>query len=132
MHVAATSARAHKCGFYFDAPALRTNFLTAETTRGTAGDAVTKAGQSYDYTALKVAASIKDSAVYCTKARTASVKKSLQGALAGNFEPPVKKAATTSGGLANLLEADSTPKAFDPEEIFDPDAYHAKKKAEAE
>ncbi len=128
LHVAATSARAHKCGFYFDAAALRGNFLTAEGTRGTAGEALTKTGQSYDYTALKVAASIKDSETYCSKARNASIKKSLQSALTGNFEPPVKKAAATSGGLAGLLESDSTPKPFDRGAIYDPVFNDAKKK----
>lgn len=128
LHVAATSARAHKCGFYFDAAALRGNFLTAEGARGTAGEALTKAGQSYDYTALKVAASIKDSEAYCSKARTASIKKSLQVTLAGNFEPPVKKVAATSGGLAGLLESDSAPEAFDRGAIYDPVFNDAKKK----
>ena len=120
LHVAATSARAHKCGFYFDAAALRTNFLTAETTRGTPLETVTKAGQSYQFTETRVAASIKDSAAYCTKARTASIKKNLQQALAGNFEPPVKKAATQQG-IAQLIESDELPKPFDREAVFDRD-----------
>lgn len=121
LHVAATSARAQKCGFYFDAATLRTSFLAAETARGTTGDVITKAGQSYDYTALKVASTIKQTETYCTKARTASIKTSLQGALAGNFEPPVKKVVAQSSGLANLFETDSAgPEKFNRDKIFDP------------
>lgn len=119
LHVAATSARAYRCGFYFDRAALRTNFLTAETTRGTPLETVTKAGQSYQFTETRVAASIKDSATYCTKVRTTSIKKNLQQALAGNFEPPVKKAVAQQG-IASLLEQDSAPKPFNKEAVFDP------------
>lgn len=121
LHVASTSARAHKCGFYFDAPALRQSFLAAEAARGTDGALLTKAGQSYDYTALKVAASIKETEAYCSNDRTASIKNSLQKMLAGNFEPPVKKPVAASGGLASILESDvARPEKFDPETIYDP------------
>lgn len=119
LHVAATSARAYRCGFYFDRAALRTNFLTAETTRGTPLDVVTKAGQSYQFTETRVAASIKDSEIYCTTARTNAIKKNLQKALAGNYEPPVKKAVVQQG-IASLLEGDAPPKPFNKEAVFDP------------
>ncbi|MFY0615655.1 MAG: hypothetical protein JXQ99_29270 [Hyphomicrobiaceae bacterium] len=121
LHVASTSARAQKCGFYFDAPALRTSFLTAEAARGTAVEVLSKTSQSYDYTALKVASAIKQSETYCTKARTASIKTSLQGALAGNYDPPVKNAVAQSSGLADLLETDNAgPEKFDRDSIYDP------------
>ena len=38
LSVAATSARAQKCGYYFDPNGLRANFLAAETQRGTTPD----------------------------------------------------------------------------------------------
>ena len=121
LHVAATSSRAHKCGFYFDAPALRSNFLAAEAALAPPASELTKIGQSYDFTALKIAQSIKSSEAYCNKARTASVKKSLQAALAGNFEPPPKKVAkTASGGFGSLLETDAAPEKFDKDHLFDP------------
>ena len=99
LHVAATSARAHKCGFYFDASALRTNFLAAEAALAPPAAELNKIGQSYDYTALKIAQSIKSTEKYCSKTRTASIKKSLQAALAGNFEPPPKKVTKKSTGV---------------------------------
>ncbi len=81
---------------------------------------LSKIGQSYDFTALKIAQSIKSSETYCSKARTATIKKSLQAALAGNFEPPPKVAKKTSGVFGSLLEADSAPAKFDKDHFRDP------------
>lgn len=121
LHVASTAARAQKCGFYFDAGTLRSNFLSAEATRGTTAETLAKIGQSYDYTALKVAASIKDSEAYCNKVQTASIRKSLQGALAGNYEPPPKKADASGGGIAGLFSYEAAEQEkFDPDALFDP------------
>ena len=121
LHVAATSARAYRCGFYFDRAALRTNFLTAETNRGTPLEVVTKAQQSYQFTETRVAASIKNSETYCTTERTRGIKKSLQKALAGNYEPPVAKAVVDQG-IASLIESDEVPKPFNRDAAFDPEA----------
>jgi hypothetical protein len=121
LHIGTTSARAQKCGFYFDPVALRTSFLTAETARGTPADVLAKTGQSYDFTAKKIAAAITAPDSYCTPARTASVKNSLNAALAGNFEPPVKKVAKDTGGFwSDLTDGDATEKKWDPNEIYDP------------
>lgn len=120
LFVAATSARAQKCGFYFDAGTLRSNFLAAEATRGTSVETLATIGKSYDYTALKVAASIKDSEAFCGRARTASIRKSLQGALAGNFEPPPKKAVASSGGIGDIFSYEAEPEKFDTDALFDP------------
>jgi len=121
LHFGATSARAQKCGFYFDPATLRTNFLAAEAARGIAADSLAQTGQTYDFTVKKIAASIKEPGTYCTTARTASVKKSLTAALAGNFEPPVKKVAKdTSGFWSDLTDDDGTEKKWNPNEIYDP------------
>jgi hypothetical protein len=122
LHLGATSARAQKCGFYFDPVALRTNFLTAETARGTPADALAKTGQAYDFTAKTIAATITAPDTYCTPSRTASVKNSLSAALAGNYEPPVKKVTQNTGGFfGDLVEDDGTKKEkWNPNEIYDP------------
>lgn len=120
LHIAATSARAHRCGFYFDGAALRTNFLAAEAALAPAPADLTKIGQSYDYTALKVAQSIKNSEAYCNEARTAAIKKSLQSALAGNYEAPAKETKKASGGLGDFFDVDSAPEKFDKDNIYDP------------
>ena len=120
LHIAATSARAQKCGFYFDPATLRTNFLAAETARGAAPDVIAKTSQSYDYTVKSVAIKISDSEAYCSSDRTASIKTALQGALTGNFEAPPPKAAEGSGGIADCLEGDSRAEKFNPDSIYDP------------
>jgi len=123
LHVGATSARAQKCGFYFDPDALRTNFLAAEAARGTPPDALAQTERSYVYTTKSIALKIPNAEVYCTAARTEKIKTSLQAALAGNFDPPVKKvvAATDNGGLLGLFDGDGEPeKKWDPNTIYDP------------
>lgn len=121
LHMGATSARAQKCGFYFDAAALRTNFLAAEAARGTPADGLAKTGQSFDFTTRSVASKITDSESYCTKDRTAVIKAALQKALAGDYEPPVETAANSgSNGALSWLEGDAKSNKFNPNEIYDP------------
>lgn len=134
LYVAATAARAQKCGFYFDPAALRNNFLAAETARGTPPNAITRTGQSYDYTAKSISAKITKPETYCSKARTTVIKASLQNALAGNYEPPVKKKVVDNndGGLFGLFENVETKKTvFNPDHIYDPQLHEeAEKPAE--
>jgi hypothetical protein len=121
LHVAATSVRAQKCGFYFDPVALRTNFLAAEAARGTPPEQLAKTGQSYDFTATSISSKITDPEKYCDANRTNTIKTSLQSVIAGNYEPPVKTAAPKSGGLLEFLEGDDTSKTvFNPDHIYDP------------
>jgi len=121
IHVGATTARARRCGFYFDAATLRANFLAAETARGTAQPELTKITKSYDYTAKTIASKITDSESYCTKARNTAIKGSLQRALAGDFEPPKKTPSEDNGGLFGFLDADVVDdNKFNRDAIYDP------------
>lgn len=122
FHVAATSARAEKCGFFFDPVSLRTNYLAAEGQRGTPPDMLAKAEQSYDYTAKSVAAKITDSEQYCTTNQTTVIKAALQSTLTGNFDPPAEKPPEPDSGIfGNLMDGGSaTETRFNPNEIYDP------------
>ena len=122
LHVAATSARAQKCGYFFDPAKMRTNFIAAETVRGATPDVLAKLTQSYDFTVKRVSASIKDSSSFCSKDKTAGIKTSLQRALAGDFEPPVKKKTEVAGGggLFGDFEAPLEKKVFNPGHVYDP------------
>lgn len=122
LHIAATSARAQKCGYFFDPNTLRANFLAAEAQRGTPPETLAKLGPAYDYTNRTVAGKIADSQTYCSsEARTAQIKGSLNQALAGNFEAPAAKKEESSGGIfAGLESQDTGPKAFNPDHIYDP------------
>jgi len=88
VHVARISARAQKCGYNFDAAKLKTNFLAAETGRGTPADELGKIDQAYDLINRRTVASIADAADYCNEKSTETIKRDLTSALAGQFDPP--------------------------------------------
>ncbi len=88
VYVARISARAQKCGYNFDAAKLKTNFLAAETGRGTTADELAKIDQAYDLIVRRTAAAITAPAEYCNDKSTESIKRDLTGALAGQFDPP--------------------------------------------
>lgn len=87
VYVAATAARAHKCGYNFDAVRLKANFLAAEAGRGTPADEQAKLDQAYDIVNRKTLASI-GGADYCTNKSTETIKRDLTKVLAGQFDPP--------------------------------------------
>lgn len=122
LHVAATSTRAKKCGFFFEPETLKANFLAAEAARGITPDELSQAEKTYVYTSKSIALKIPNAEAYCTKERTASIKTSLTAALAGNFEPPPKKVAKKeSGGLLGLFDTDVVKEEkWDPNTIYDP------------
>jgi len=124
LHVGATSARAVKCGFHFDPAAMQANFLAAEAARGTPPDVLAQTERTYVYTTKSIALKIPDAEAYCTKARSARIKTSLQAALAGNYEPPVEQkvaAKNKGGGVLGLFETDDAgPEKWDPNTIYDP------------
>ncbi len=115
----ATSAQAQKCGYYFDPGAFRTNYLAAEAGRGTPPEMLAKSQTVYDYTVRIAAAKIQNSETYCTKDRTAAIKKLLTQGLAGNFEAPPKK-IERSAGLFDFFDVDTRPEKFNPDHIYDP------------
>ena len=121
LHLGATTARARKCGYHFDPARLRQAFIDAETTRGTPAELVTKASQSYDFTDKKISAKIATDQTYCSATRTAQIKKALQRALAGDFEPPRNKKPKDNSGLLAGYEAPSGGReVFNPGHIYDP------------
>ena len=103
---------------------MQANFLAAEAARGTPPDVLVQTERSYVYTTKSIALKIPDPEAYCTTARSAKIKTSLQAALAGNYEPPVKQQVVTKnkgGGILGVFEADETgPEKWDPNTIYDP------------
>ncbi len=118
---AVVSARAQKCGFYFDADALRAQYLASEAQAGTPPDEITKLTKVYDYTNAKTQSLIAPQDDYCDKHKTASIKKNLNRYLAGDFTPEKKKeikATTLSEVLADENNADQK---FNPDWVHAPD-----------
>jgi hypothetical protein len=92
IQVAWTSARASHCGFVFDAARLRSDFMAAEMQAGNTPEQMQKIERAYDYTLQSVTGTIKDDLRYCTKERTAAIRKDLSRYLAGDYKPTASMA----------------------------------------
>jgi hypothetical protein len=97
-NVAATSARALKCGYNFDPGKLKSQYLAYESAANPAEGA--KLSQVYDTAFAGVTKAIvsKDEE-YCTPDRTARIKTALNRNLAGDYTPPPSEAPVDEGGL---------------------------------
>jgi len=113
IQVAWTAMKAQKCGFNFNAPALRTAFLTAEARTTADPAALTKAQTAYDYTAKNISGRIGPIENYCTPARTRRIKADLKRHLSGDFSAPtkIKKAKVA-------YETENTVAPIDNSELF--------------
>lgn len=85
MDVAATSARALKCGYNFDPAKLKNNFLTTQS--ATAPGDLPKLTQIYDASFNTVSKALVGKPDYCTAEKTARIKLALNRHLAGDFTP---------------------------------------------
>ena len=92
VNVAWTSARAAKCGFYFDPAKLRQSFLASQTAAGLTADQAAKSQQNYDASYVRVTKALVDKEGYCTEAQNADIKSDLTRHLAGDFTTMVKVA----------------------------------------
>ena len=90
MAVAWTSARAQRCGFFFDPAKLRASYLAYEA-RQSSPDQLGKAEQTYDQTFKKIRAEVASNPEYCSDTKSAEIKKDLTRHLAGDFTPNLPK-----------------------------------------
>jgi hypothetical protein len=88
--VAWTSARAQRCGFYFDPAKLRASYLAYEA-KQSAGEQLAKAEKSYDTTFKVIRERASSDPDYCTNRKSAEIKADLQRHLAGDFAPNLPK-----------------------------------------
>ena len=89
--VAWTSARAKRCGFFFDGPKLRTTYLAWEQSQGAAGEQLAKIERSYDVTYKGTFDRAAADAGYCTDKKGGEIKSELQRHLAGDYKPNLPK-----------------------------------------
>jgi hypothetical protein len=87
--VAWTSARAQRCGFYFNPTKLRSSYLAFEARQ--AGSDLAKAEKTYDTTVQTIRQRVTSDPDYCTEAKSAEIKKDLTRHLAGDFRPDLPK-----------------------------------------
>jgi hypothetical protein len=118
LEVAATSARASRCGYNFDPAKLRQAYLAYETAQGGTPEQVAKAEKVFDYTRTSLGAKIAKEEDFCSEAKTKDIKASLTKNLAGDFSATPKKvlAEVPSGWFSAPLRQEE----LDREKIFDP------------
>jgi hypothetical protein len=117
--VAWTSARARRCGFYFDPGKLRSSYLGYEAQHGAAGDQLAKVQSTYDSTFNTISQRISADADYCTDRKGADIKADLQRHLAGDFTPNLPKPVVDSCSLFGCTSsASSDAKPFDSKDFW--------------
>ena len=89
--VAWTSARAQRCGFYFDATKLRASYLAYEA-KQSSGEQLAKAERSYDSTLKVIRDRVSSDPDYCIDRKGNEIKGDLQRHLAGDFTPKLPQA----------------------------------------
>jgi hypothetical protein len=118
LEVAATSARASRCGYNFDPARLRQAYIAYETAQGGTPEQVAKAEKVFDYTRTSLVAKIAKQEDFCSDEKTKDIKASLTKNLAGDFSATPRKvlAEVPSGWFTAPLRQE----ALDREKIFDP------------
>jgi hypothetical protein len=89
--VAWTSARAKRCGFYFDPAKLKTSYLAYEATQGAAGEQYGKIEKAYDTSYRVTSEKISLDPDYCTDSKGLEIKANLERHLAGDYTPNLPK-----------------------------------------
>jgi acetyl esterase/lipase len=115
--VGAVSARAAKCGFNFDAAALKASFMSAETAQAADQASLAKTEREYDTIRGKVASAISKDSDFCTDSKSSEIKADLTRHLAGDFTPKQVK------GVDPALLAAAGPRS---RETINPDFLHDK------
>lgn len=106
LHVGTVTARAVKCGYNFDAAAVRSNYLAAEASSGLAIGDLGKVERIYDtgYRGVMSAAAAEPN--YCNSKRTASIKGDLNKILAADYSPPPPAKVANDGVFGGLFDQD--------------------------
>lgn len=128
--VAAVSARAQRCSFFFDPEQLKASYLASEQQAGTPPEQMPKLTQDYDSLRGKVSAAIGRDEGYCTEGRAREIKASLTRHLAGDFNPPVQKAQSAGGTFLDTAGQGKGREVFVPSEVFNPQRKGVTRRAE--
>jgi hypothetical protein len=89
--VAWTSARAKRCGFYFDPAKLKINYLNYERTQGASAEQLAKIEKNYDTTFKGTSDRVAQDPDYCSERKGLDIKADLQRHLAGDYTPNLPK-----------------------------------------
>jgi len=96
LAVAWTSARAKRCGFFFDPDKLRTLYLGYEAKHGAMNEDYAKIEKAYDTSYRVTLEKVSSDPNYCTEPKQRQIKADLERHLIGDYSsnlPPPKVAA---------------------------------------
>lgn len=119
ISVAWTSARAQRCGFYFDPVKLRTSYLSYEASQGNAGEQLAKIEKTYDATFKQISANVAADPDYCSDRKGAEIKTALTRHLAGDYTPSLPKQATGSSCISWDCGGGSADQKWDRKKYWD-------------
>jgi hypothetical protein len=89
--VAWTSARAKRCGFFFDAAKLKAAYLAYERKQGASPDNLANIEKTYDQSFKSTSDTIWANDDYCSEKKGAEIKQELSRHLAGDYTPNFPK-----------------------------------------
>jgi hypothetical protein len=122
VYIAWTSARAQRCGFYFDPTKLRTAYLAFEAKQGSAGEQLARIEKAYDTTFKTITNQITQEENYCTSRKSAEIKANLQRHLAGDYAPNFPKPKAVAGGGLFDWGAPASKEPFDSKKFWEEQA----------
>ncbi|MFM2421608.1 MAG: hypothetical protein RL291_138 [Pseudomonadota bacterium] len=117
LYAAYTAARADKCGFNFDAAALRSRYLAFEAQQQGA-QPIAQVEKTYDQTYQKLRGALGEDA--CEGSKVANIKTALGRQLAGDFNAyfPAAKPAVAQCGFFTTCEDVDPNKKFDSRDFW--------------
>ncbi len=96
LQVAWTTARADKCQFFYDLPALKSAYLASEQSAGASPESLARLDKSFEFTRGSVAGRIATNDGYCSKQSNVNdIRTDLNRYLAGDFSTRAVKKLTT-------------------------------------
>lgn len=109
LQVGSLSARAGRCGYNFDAAALKSNYLAYEAAQGAQVADLGRLEMVYDTGFNGVTKAAAADPNYCNSNRTATIKGDLTRHLAGDYSAPAQKVAKVEeqGFLGGFFDSDS-------------------------
>jgi hypothetical protein len=118
IQVGATSGRATRCGFYFDAAKLKANFMAAEMAQGSSPEQLQRTEREYDHIRAAVIKAAASDAEYCSSSKTKEIETDLNRHLAGDFTPSAKPVKKEAGGF-DLFGGSEETKPWRADKVFD-------------
>lgn len=119
VQVAWTAASARYCAFGLNPQKLKGDYLAWEKSRGAAPETITSLDATYDKAFLTFYDKVKATPGYCSKAKIEEIRPEINRHLAGDYEPPQKKAPPKEADV----KVRQVQEKMDREKVFEPKSW---------